>query len=108
MKTMGMLSGTEMIAQKFASGPMRAQLPERTGAVNVRQPVAQGDRLLDRPRTSCQEVSSLLSALQQRELNAGRQSRHPRSRERKLHLVAARHPLPRGLGDRKITRLNSS
>src|SRR5438132_1919913 len=98
MKTMGMLSGTETIAQKFASGPMRGQLPERTGAVNVRQPVAQGDRLLDRPRTSCQEVSSLLSALQQRELNAGRQSRHPRSRERKLHLVAARHPLPRGLG----------
>src|SRR5438477_11914700 len=82
MKTIGMLSGTEMIAQKFASGPMRAQLPERTGAVNVRQPVAQGDRLLDRPRTSCQEVSSLLSALQQRELNAGRQSR--RSEERRV------------------------
>src|SRR2546422_5902448 len=91
MKTMGMLSGTETIAQKFASGPMRAQLPERTEAVNVRQPVARGDRLLDRPRSSCQEVSSLLSGLQQRELNARRESRHPRSRERKLHLRSEEH-----------------
>src|SRR5207253_10291673 len=95
--------------------------PSALEAVNVRQPVARGDRLLDRPRSSCQEVSSLLSGLQQRELNARRESRHPRSRERKLHLVAARHPLPRGLGrdphllrrrgrrqDRKSTRLNSS
>src|SRR5919204_6290681 len=99
MKTIGMLSGTETIAQKFESGPMART---STGAGWRRSTCGNLshvplDSLTARDR-SCQEVASLLSGLQQRELNAGRKSRHPRSRERQLHLVEARHPLARGVG----------
>src|SRR5919204_2731195 len=98
MKTIGMLSGTETIAQKFESGPMAHKYRSRLARVNVRQPVARAARLLDRSRSFVS--GSVLSSqrLATEELNAGRESRDPRSRERTLHLVEARSPLPRGMG----------
>src|SRR2546427_5398944 len=99
MKTMGMLSGTEMIAQKFSSRPMeRHKYPSRRRAVNVRQPAARPSCRLDRSRSFVSGSGLSSQRFAQRELNARRKSRHPRSGERQLHLVAARSPLPRRVG----------
>src|SRR5260370_1063408 len=94
MKTMGMLSGTDTIAQMFEYQAIVALLYRSLA-------LASTCGSLSHLKKRCLTVRTLHARKRRnfsRELNARRKSRHPRNRERQLHLGAPRSPVTRGLG----------